>query len=335
MMTAPSTRSLVRPAAAIAFLSAVGAPGCTFDGDVSLGNNHKGAAAASGDETGGSQGSTGGSGGAGGSDEKGGLGGTSGSRATGGSGATGGSSATSGAAGSLQGGASSGGQGPPEGGASTGGSGPASGGASGSGAGDAGTPSGGVGGFAGGGGASDGGSGGGGNATYLGCTFVGGYDRIVVSKRDAQNDRCISLVLWGSRSSPPADVMLPEGWYVETVGVGPADECPSRVATRVTAMVSGTVTFLEGVPGVAGHPTHVAADVTFAFPPGQDLPASESLRADSVDVRRVCNAACGTGRDSDCNDDGMLSSLHGRCTPANTCVCSGTYETNPVTGRCL
>jgi len=43
---------------------------------------------------------------------------------------------------------------------------------------------------------------------------------------------------------------------------------------------------------------------------------------------------CG-GSAQSCNDDVRISSLHGMCTPAGKCVCTGTYALNPATGRCL
>ena len=44
---------------------------------------------------------------------------------------------------------------------------------------------------------------------------------------------------------------------------------------------------------------------------------------------------CGGGLPQSCNDDLRISSLHGMCTPAGKCVCTGTYSINPATGRCL
>jgi len=44
-----------------------------------------------------------------------------------------------------------------------------------------------------------------------------------------------------------------------------------------------------------------------------------------------CQAGVGGG----CNDDPRLSSIHGTCTAGGKCVCSGTYQLNPMTGRCL
>jgi hypothetical protein len=43
---------------------------------------------------------------------------------------------------------------------------------------------------------------------------------------------------------------------------------------------------------------------------------------------------CAGGLSQSCNDDVRLSSLHGMCTPAGKCVCTGTSTINPATGRC-
>lgn len=184
----------------------------------------------------------------------------------------------------------------------------------------------------------EGGAGGDGNAvSYLGCHFVGGIDRLVISKRDDVADRCLSLILEDGSSMPSTDLVLPERWSLEAISVGPAEECPTRNGTRVQAGASGSVSLLDPGTGTAGQPTHVAADVTLTFsaPVPAGLQATEQLRVDSVDVRAPCNASCLPGRNQDCNDNPLLSSIHGRCTAAGTCVCDEGYTINPATGRCL
>jgi hypothetical protein len=44
---------------------------------------------------------------------------------------------------------------------------------------------------------------------------------------------------------------------------------------------------------------------------------------------------CGAGISQSCNDDIRISSIHGTCTAAGKCVCTGTFALNPTTGRCL
>ncbi|HEX6277577.1 MAG TPA: hypothetical protein VFZ53_31250 [Polyangiaceae bacterium] len=308
------------------------AQGCDFIGDVSLGNNDgKGGSVAtggSGSATGGSRSGGSDSGGAG--DSSGGSAPSGGTSNGGESGSSSGGAGTAGAgeAGVPSGGSSSGGTG--SGGAPQGGAAGSAAGASGSGA------VGGASSYAGAGGASGagyGGAGATGPAGYLGCTFIGGVDRIVVSKRDVANNRCLSLVLWDGPTQS-GGLEVPERWSVETVAIGPAEECPSRNGTRVQASVSGSLTFVDFNTG--GGPIHVAVDATIDFAAGQPATGTERLNAETVDVRPACNAACvGVGPNPACNDNPALSSVHGRCTAAGTCVCNEGYELNPATGKCL
>ena len=44
---------------------------------------------------------------------------------------------------------------------------------------------------------------------------------------------------------------------------------------------------------------------------------------------------CTPGQDQTCNDNPMLSSLHGTCRPDRLCECRPEFLKNPETGRCL
>jgi hypothetical protein len=46
-------------------------------------------------------------------------------------------------------------------------------------------------------------------------------------------------------------------------------------------------------------------------------------------------AVCTYGMDQTCNDDPVISSLHGVCQPDGTCKCNDGFAINPETGRCL
>ncbi|HET6146917.1 MAG TPA: hypothetical protein VFH68_05255 [Polyangia bacterium] len=48
-----------------------------------------------------------------------------------------------------------------------------------------------------------------------------------------------------------------------------------------------------------------------------------------------CAPACTPGADQTCNDNPIVSALHGHCTATGTCQCASTYVLNPNTGRCL
>ena len=63
------------------------------------------------------------------------------------------------------------------------------------------------------------------------------------------------------------------------------------------------------------------------FPGEPDTPRSE-VPVCWIDV------VCTYGMDQTCNDDPVISSLHGACQMDGTCVCKSGYEKNPATGRC-
>ena len=48
-----------------------------------------------------------------------------------------------------------------------------------------------------------------------------------------------------------------------------------------------------------------------------------------------CAPVCTPGADQTCNDNPIISSLHGHCTNAGQCVCGTGFVFNPNTGRCL
>ncbi len=51
---------------------------------------------------------------------------------------------------------------------------------------------------------------------------------------------------------------------------------------------------------------------------------------------KVCwtRPVCTPGQDQTCNDDPLLSSLHGYCQPDGSCLCTAGYDKNPATGKC-
>lgn len=49
---------------------------------------------------------------------------------------------------------------------------------------------------------------------------------------------------------------------------------------------------------------------------------------------KVCWYACQPGMDQSCNDNPLISSIHGKCEADGTCTCTG-FGKNPDTGRCL
>jgi hypothetical protein len=49
---------------------------------------------------------------------------------------------------------------------------------------------------------------------------------------------------------------------------------------------------------------------------------------------KVCWTACEPGVDQTCNDNPLISSLHGTCQDDGTCLCNSGFTPNPDTGRC-
>jgi hypothetical protein len=52
-------------------------------------------------------------------------------------------------------------------------------------------------------------------------------------------------------------------------------------------------------------------------------------------AERVCWPACTVGMNQTCNDNPVISSIHGTCQADGSCTCTGTWAKNPETGRCL
>ena len=132
------------------------------------------------------------------------------------------------------------------------------------------------------GGAAGGGAGGAGGqpgVSYAGCTFIGGIDRIVVAKRDAQRNLCVVFVLGAPGN--PFNLTLPQNWGMESAFAMPAtSDCRFRFPP------SGSVEANGGTGTVALPPTPtptVDIDVTLTFPPGDaGAGASERLMATGV-----------------------------------------------------
>ena len=148
------------------------------------------------------------------------------------------------------------------------------------------------------GGGGGGGTGGGGGrppgVSYLGCTFIGGINRVVVSQRDSAGNRCLSLAFTqgGSSAQPAPGLVLPAGWQLERVTAGPASSCPTRNGTSIAGEVSGTVNWAELRPGSSNYPARANVDVTLKFP-ASDAGASamERIEGHYVDVLPSCDGA--------------------------------------------
>jgi hypothetical protein len=132
------------------------------------------------------------------------------------------------------------------------------------------------------------GDGGTGSVTYLGCTYVGGADRLVVSKRDTARNLCFNVVLYDSPGTPTAGLTSPQNFRLEWASAGPASACPARFPQLASATQTvGTITQTAGGVGV---PQTVDVNVTMSFGAGNDAgaPTAELLSATGIDVRPAC-----------------------------------------------
>ena len=80
--------------------------------------------------------------------------------------------------------------------------------------------------------------------SYSGCTFVGGVNRIVLAKRDAQQNLCVVFVL-AQQAPNPFNLTLPKDWGMEYAFAMPAmSDCRLRFppsGSSEAAVGSGTV----------------------------------------------------------------------------------------------
>jgi len=163
-----------------------------------------------------------------------------------------------------------------------------------------------------GGGAGRGGAGGSGGApagvSYLGCTYGGGIDRVVVSKRDTAANQCLSVALASPVGSaqPTPGLDLPAGWRLEGATVGPAATCPTRWGTPLAGEITGTISWAELLPGSTSYPARANADVTVTTPASDGGAAvSERIEGRAINVTPACDSAvdaCWTALPIRCGD---------------------------------
>ena len=125
------------------------------------------------------------------------------------------------------------------------------------------------------------GDGGTGAISYVGCRYIGGYDRIVVAKRDTSRDICVNVVLIDGTTPAPAGLTLPPSFTLDSATVGPASACPTmaRLPT-VGGPVTGSV--VSTSPGTS-LPSTVDVDIHVTLP-GND----EAIIARGVNVAGAC-----------------------------------------------
>jgi hypothetical protein len=144
--------------------------------------------------------------------------------------------------------------------------------------------------------------------SYLGCTFVGGLDRVVVSKRDTAANQCLSIALASPVASaqPTPGLDLPAGWRFERATVGPAASCPTRWGAPLAGEITGAIGWADLRPGSSSHPARANADVTVTAPASDGGAAvSERIEGRAIDVTPACDSvvdACWTALPIRCGD---------------------------------
>lgn len=128
---------------------------------------------------------------------------------------------------------------------------------------------------------------------YAGCTFIGGYDRVVISRCDAAAGIALNMVLVNpsAQGMSTSALSLPAPFALEYVAASASTNCPTRGSPQATVTsISGTVTWADLVGGAGTYPAHANIDVTVTVQvPGATAPLTATLRAQNVDVRPGCN----------------------------------------------
>ena len=125
------------------------------------------------------------------------------------------------------------------------------------------------------------GDGGTGAISYVGCRYIGGYDRIVVAKRDTSRDLCVNVVLIDGTTPAPAGLTLPPTFTLDSATVGTASACPTmaRLPTVGGPVTGSVVSTSDG----GSLPSTVDVDLHVTLP-GND----EAIIARGVNVAAGC-----------------------------------------------
>ena len=115
----------------------------------------------------------------------------------------------------------------------------------------------------------------------------------------------------------------------------------SYVAVLLAVSCGGQSSATEPTDALDAMADQGAADVQMVDPGSADV-AEEFVTADANDAPEPSDAndaadaapICTPGQDQTCNDNPILSSLHGHCTDERTCVCKNDAAPNTTSGRC-
>lgn len=124
--------------------------------------------------------------------------------------------------------------------------------------------------------------------TYLGCTWPGGLDHMILQKRDLEHDECIVLELTNPSSSREGyTVTLPEWWGLVRASISPC----TGTGTAVTASSArGTIWFGPSFgPEVVYPPEAADVDVQLGVTLVDGGPTlTYTFKAESIDLTSGC-----------------------------------------------
>ena len=128
--------------------------------------------------------------------------------------------------------------------------------------------------------------------SYVGCTFIGGLNRVVVSKRDPAGNQCLSFALTDGAPAGPthAGADATRGLVLE---VPPARlQLPGAPGNALDGQVTGTISWAGNAARFVSFPMRANIDVTLMFP-ANDAGASsmERIEAQNIDVLPNCDSA--------------------------------------------
>lgn len=128
-----------------------------------------------------------------------------------------------------------------------------------------------------------------GGSVYSGCSYIGGIDRALVGKFDAQSGRCVAILLIspGGRSDAGAGLTVTDYWGVDSIMLWPVTAAGCAQLTRPPGAI-----FATGATGSMTVDRSVATidvDATLTFPASDAGPlVTVEMKAKGVSLRSNC-----------------------------------------------
>lgn len=114
------------------------------------------------------------------------------------------------------------------------------------------------------------------DVSYTIDRYIGGYDRVIITKQDRASDYCIGITLVSPDSRTLPGFQSPPNWGLEgVVAADSAGACGRSLGIPETAQVSGSVAW--AVMGKTNFPCSVDLDVMVALSQGAHVPAHDWL----------------------------------------------------------